>query len=82
VIAGILKVGAWGGLGFLIGVLAVWWIEPNTGAGTSVILAICIVAFVVVGALISNLFGKKEPSDKTKAPESAKPSEPDGENDY
>jgi hypothetical protein len=80
-IAGIFKLGGWGGLGFLAGVVAVWWIEPNTKADTGLVLTVCIVAFTVVGAIISSQFGKTKPPDKIKPSESTKPFELNDEDD-
>ncbi|HEX4409954.1 MAG TPA: hypothetical protein VH206_14375 [Xanthobacteraceae bacterium] len=57
-IASILKLSGWAGVGFLFGIFAVWWIEPNTSAGTGVIIIICISATMAVGTAISHFFGK------------------------
>ena len=61
-IAAIAKLGGWGGVGFLVGVAAVWWIEPTTSAGAALIIVICMVAFMILGTLISTLFGRSNAS--------------------
>ena len=62
-ISGIFKLGGWGGVGFLVGLGAVWWVEPTTGAGTALIIAIGIVSGTILGALLS------KPFKETKSPE-------------
>ncbi len=54
------KFGLGGGIGFLVGLAAVWWIKPTTAGGTALLIAICIVISIVLGATISKLFGKRE----------------------
>ena len=38
-----------GGIGFLIGVLLVWWIQPTNSGGVGILIAISIVFCTVVG---------------------------------
>lgn len=63
-ISGIFKLGGWGGGGFLVGLGAVWWIEPTTGAGTALIIAIGIVLGMILGALISKPFKEAKPPEE------------------
>ena len=54
------KLGVSGGVGALIGTIAVWWVEPTTTGGTVLLVAIFIVVAAVLGAIISR---SKEKSD-------------------
>jgi hypothetical protein len=50
------KLSVSGGIGFLIGLLLVWWIDPNTGGGIALIIFVCIVLAVVVDQLVVSRF--------------------------
>jgi len=54
----LIKLGGWGGLGFLIGILMVIWIEPSTFGGTALIVIVCTIVFTVIGLLISAIIAK------------------------
>jgi hypothetical protein len=54
------KFGPGGGVGFLVGLAAVWWIEPTTTPGTVLLILTCIVVCGVIGAALSYLFGKSK----------------------
>jgi hypothetical protein len=51
------KFGVSGGVGFLVGLLAVYWIQPTTGPGTALLIIICIIGCGVIGGLLNYLFG-------------------------
>ena len=55
----IAKLGVSGGVGFLLGLVAVWWVEPTTGGGIVLLIVICVVASTVIGGIVSRLFGQK-----------------------
>lgn len=55
----IAKPGVSGGLGFLLGLAAVWWVEPTTEGGITIIIAIFVIASTVIGGIVSYLFGKR-----------------------
>jgi hypothetical protein len=55
VIASILKLGGSGGCGALLGIAAVWWIEPTTAGGTALLVAIGIIVGMVAGSIVSHL---------------------------
>jgi hypothetical protein len=44
----ILQFGGWGFAGLLLGLIAVWWIDPNTAGGTVLVLAVCFASLIVV----------------------------------
>jgi hypothetical protein len=56
------KFGIGGGIGFLLGLMAVWWIAPTTAGGTVLLVAIFVIASAVLGGIVSPLFGNKETS--------------------
>jgi hypothetical protein len=56
------KFGIGGGIGFLLGLMAVWWIAPTTAGGTVLLVAILVIASAVLGGIVSPLFGNKETS--------------------
>lgn len=56
----IAKFGVSGGIGFLLGVVAVWWIEPTTEGGIVLLIAIFVIASTVIGGIVSHFFGQKE----------------------
>jgi hypothetical protein len=51
------KLGAGGGVGFLIGLMAVAWIKPDTGPGVTLLIVICIIVCGLIGGLLGWLFG-------------------------
>lgn len=78
------KLGAGGGIGFLVGLAAAWWIEPATGPGTALLILICIVACGVIGGLLAwlcGLFGKTKPAAAKKPAATAKAAEADGDDE-
>ena len=54
------KLGTSGGVGAVIGIILVIWIEPTTSAGIGVIIAVCILISSVAGAGITALFNNKQ----------------------
>ena len=63
-VEGLAKIGVSGGLGFLLGLAAVWWLEPTTEAGTVFVIAIFVIASTVIGGIASPLFETREPSKR------------------
>jgi TIR domain len=58
------KFGISGGVGFLLGLVAVWWIQPTTEGGTVLLIAIFVIASTVIGGIVSPFFGTREPSKR------------------
>lgn len=54
----VMKLGGWGGFGFLLGILLVVWIEPSTFGGTAIIIIVCTLVFAVLGLLIAAIIAK------------------------
>jgi hypothetical protein len=52
------KLGIRGLVGALIGLVAVWWVEPDTAGGLGLLVAISMIVSMVVGGIISG--SKKE----------------------
>jgi hypothetical protein len=66
VLAVIAKLGVGGGIGFLVGIVLVWWIEPTTDGGAMILIVIPIAFCATVGGIVSALRGKTNKSaDKT-----------------
>ena len=59
-IEAIAKLGLGGSVGVLIGMLAVWWVEPTTGQGAALLVAISVIFSTAVGGLISYFVRSKE----------------------
>ncbi len=57
--------GIGGGVGFLLGLVAEWWVEPTTEGGTLLLVAIFVIASAVVGGIATSFFGTREPSGRT-----------------
>ena len=49
----LVKLGVRGSIGFLLGIIAIWWLEPNTTGGAFLVVAVFIAISIVVGALFS-----------------------------
>jgi hypothetical protein len=58
-LAGIAKLGIGGGIGVLVGLVLVWWIEPTTDGGRAILMLISIVFCTTVGGIVAALLGKK-----------------------
>jgi uncharacterized membrane protein YfcA len=54
------KLGISGGVGALIGLAAVWWVEPTTTEGTVLLILIWVLIFMVLGGIITHFFGTKK----------------------
>ena len=54
------KVGFSGGIGFLIGLVAVWWIAPTTEGGVVLLIVIFVVSSTVIGVIVFYLIRQKE----------------------
>jgi hypothetical protein len=57
------KLGVSGGIGLLIGIALVWWVEPTSTGGTVLLLVICIIGSTVLGGVIS---GSKKQDAKSE----------------
>lgn len=62
----IAKLGISAGIGFLIGLLAIGWIEPTTGGGSSLIMLTALVFSISLGGLISKVNKKSKQKSKRK----------------
>jgi hypothetical protein len=51
------KLGLSGGMGFLLGLVAVWWVEPTTEGGIILLIVIFVIASTVIGGIVSHFFG-------------------------
>jgi hypothetical protein len=61
------KLGLSGGVGFLIGLAIVSWVEPTTNGGTALLIAISVIVCMTIGGIVSKLFGgndKAAPKDE------------------
>ena len=57
------QLGASGGVGALIGIGLVIWIEPTTQGGMGLIIVVSILAVIALGAAVKLIFGKKKGTD-------------------
>lgn len=58
-IEAIAKLGLGGGVGVLIGLVGVWWVEPTTGQGAALLIAISIIGSMVIGGIFSYFSGRR-----------------------
>jgi hypothetical protein len=58
------KLGPGLGVGFLLGLAAVWWVEPATAAGRVLLVVICMVVSGVIGGALEYRSGKSNPTTK------------------
>jgi uncharacterized membrane protein YfcA len=63
VIEAVAKLGVSGGIGALIGIVVVWWVEPTTTEGSVLLVVIAIVVSMVLDGIIS---GSKKQDTKPK----------------
>jgi hypothetical protein len=56
------KFGVSGGVGVLLGLVAVWWIRPTTEGGIVLVIAIFVIASMVICGIVSPFFGTRGPS--------------------
>jgi len=61
----IAKLGIGAGAGFLLGLIAVWWVEPTTSEGTGLLIAVFIAIATIVGGAVS-FFIRPKNDDATK----------------
>ncbi len=54
------KLGISGGVGFLLGLIAVWWVEPTTNDGVALLIGIFVIVSMVVGGIVAHFIGKKK----------------------
>ncbi len=66
----IAKLGISGAIGFLVGLLVIWWVEPVTSDGTILLVAICIILSIIISSFISKK--AKSTSRKTDAHKNTK----------
>jgi hypothetical protein len=60
------KLGISGGIGFLLGLAIVSWVEPTTTGGIVLLIAIPVVLCTIIGGLISKLFGRNDDSSSNE----------------
>jgi hypothetical protein len=48
----ILKFGSLSGIGLILGLLALWWVQPQTTAGQTVLMVIVVAVVNGIGALL------------------------------
>jgi len=65
------KLGISGGIGFLIGLAVVSWIEPTTNGGADLLIVISVIACTTIGGIVSKLFGKKDKAASVQEPDKA-----------
>ena len=56
----IFKLGVSGGVGFIIGLVVVSWVEPTTNDGADLLIVISIIVCVTIGGSASKFFGKRD----------------------
>jgi hypothetical protein len=56
-----------GGIGFLIGLAFVWWVEPTTSGGAVLLTGIFVVLSAVVGGIVAHFTGRKKSVRQTPA---------------
>lgn len=62
------NLGIAGGLGALLGLALIWWLEPSNAGGIGLLLFIPTVVCTTLGGILSLLLGKqKEPDDKKES---------------
>jgi hypothetical protein len=61
VVDALAKLGVSGGVGFLLGLAAVWWVAPTTEGGIVLVIVIFVIASAVIGGIVPHFFGKKDP---------------------
>jgi len=54
------KLGTSGGVGFLIGLVIVSWVEPTTNGGADLLIVISVVVCMTIGGSVSKFFEKKD----------------------
>jgi hypothetical protein len=74
-IEAIAKLGLSGSVGALLGIVAVWWVEPTTGQGAALLIAISVIFSTAIGGLISYFVRSKEIRAGSDEP-GARPPEP------
>jgi hypothetical protein len=62
----ILRFGVTGALGLLLGLAAVWWIEPTTDGGVALLLFVFALLAVVIGAAIMALRAQNRGYEKRR----------------
>jgi hypothetical protein len=63
-IAAMLKLGVYGGAGFIAGLAVLGWIRPETPGGRGLLLLIMVLAGIILGRLLEFLFRKPKPPAK------------------
>ena len=58
--ASLTKFGTGSGVGFLLGLLAVWWVDPTTNGGAALLVGVGVVLGTTIGAITSLLFRQTE----------------------
>lgn len=47
-----LKLGPWAAVGFLIGLLAIWWVQPETTGGIALLILIGVMIGSIIGSVV------------------------------
>jgi len=69
------KLGIGGGVGFLLGLIAVWWVEPTTNEGVALLIGIFIIVSMIIGGIISRFIVKQKiVANNSSSSKSKKPS--------
>ena len=68
------KLGLGGGVGFLVGWLIVWWVEPTTNGGMGLLIIISVVFCATVAAIVSKVLGGKDENNQKAETEKTKAS--------
>lgn len=66
------KLGTGGGIGFLLGWLMVWWVEPTTTGGTGLLIIISVVFCATIAGIMSKLLGTNKALNKENLENSTK----------
>jgi hypothetical protein len=60
------KLGIGGGIGVIIGIVMVLWVEPTTNGGTAVLIIIPMILCTTIGGIVSALRRKAKPASDDK----------------
>lgn len=59
VLDAVIRLGVRGGVAILMGVVAVWWIEPTTEGGVVFTVAIVFIGVITIGGVLSHTLRRK-----------------------
>jgi dolichol kinase len=69
------KLGIGGGIGFLLGWLIVWWVEPTTRGGIALLIVLPVVFCATVAGIVSKFLGGRERKTREGQPMESRPVE-------